>query len=153
MKALHAYKIDRTEKRKRVQINTGSESRVRQSEHEATKIDNILKKYAATGVLPIQRRQGFFADVSGLCDYKEALDLLHDKGDVFRKLPKEARELLMSDPEEFRKIIMEETNRENLEKIGLLEPIEKEPVKEETPPAPGAAEGAATPPEGGEAQS
>ena len=140
MEVRHAYKY----KRKRVQIDTGTESRVRQSEHEGTKIDNILKRYAATGILPVQQRQPIFADVSELTDYKEALDKIHAMGDVIKTLPKEARDLLLSNPAEFEKMIAADTTRENLEAIGLI--AKKEEVPDVVEPDSGDS-GGETPPD------
>lgn len=118
----------------RVQVDTGPESMVRQSEHEGTKIDNILKKYAATGVLPVQRRKPMFADVSEFVDYKDALDKTRDAMDMIKKLPAEARELFLLDPAGFQEAITN-VSEENLGKLGLIPEKEPPPKKMEAEPA------------------
>ena len=48
-------------------------SLARQSEKAYSDINVIMRKYVKTGVLPPQTREGFFADVSKVGDYREAL--------------------------------------------------------------------------------
>lgn len=136
------HPIDRTNW-VRDSIDTGEESRVRQAHRDEVEIHNILERYANTGLAPISKKEPIFADVSAVCDFKEALDKVSEVGTQLHKLPKEARELLYSDRVKFAEAIAADTTREKLEEIGFLEkkpeppPVVEDPVD---PPVEGGAQ-------------
>lgn len=76
---------------------TREERKTRDSDGPASDINVILKKYEATGMLP-ERREGFFADVSSMPSYQEALAQVSRAREVFMKLPAEVRAAFGNDP-------------------------------------------------------
>lgn len=115
---------------------TDGESKVRQCFKEEVEVTNILKRYRQTGLLPVNATKPVFADVADFTDYKTALDRVAELKRAARKLPREAREMLAENPQEFAKMISQDTTRENLERIGVLKPEKAEGGPEEGSPPP-----------------
>ncbi len=113
------------------------ESRTRQSEAAACNINNIMARYETTGVLPVQDRQGFFADVSTMGDYRQAMDQV-DRGEkAFMQLPAKVRSRFNNDAADFLDFVSDPTNRDEMREMGLLEPLvepAETPIEEPSEP-------------------
>ena len=118
------------------------EGRTRQSEKAYADINKIMRKYAKTGVLPPQTRQGFFADVSKCGDYREALARVEQADKLFWNLDPEIRKKFANDPAQFLDYVAVPGNLDSLEELGLISedveappPVEKSAPLEEVKPA------------------
>lgn len=108
-------------------------SLTQQHEAAACDINNILKRYVKTGILP-SMGEGQFIDVTGVDDYRHALELLQNANDAFDGLGARVREHFNNDPQELIAAAFDPKRQKEFEELGLTVP--KEPKKEEsvTPP-------------------
>ncbi|QCS36313.1 minor capsid protein [Capybara microvirus Cap1_SP_230] len=70
------------------------------SHRDQVDINNILKRYRQTGVLPPSLAQAVFADTSIFTDYKAALATIREAEDIFASMPAEIRESCGYEPSE-----------------------------------------------------
>ena len=131
---------------------TGFEpTRTKQSEAKATNINNIIKQYEKTGVLPTIGRDAVFMDVSAAPDYMTALNLITQADAMFMQLPAELRARFDNEPAQFLDWTSDPANRDEMRELGLLEkPADAVRVIVDNPPEP-VADPAAEPPAGGAA--
>lgn len=111
-------------------------SRTRQSEANAADINQIMQKYVRTGIIPVSDRQGFFADVSQMGDYRTAMDNVMKADKFFMQLPAEVRAKFDNDPAKFLDVCADESRRDELVELGLLEKPGEEPAPEAPAEAP-----------------
>jgi len=103
-------------------------------------INNILKQFNVTGLLPQKAVSPRYGDFSGIMDYHSALNAVIDAEDEFMTLPADLRKRFDHDPAALVEFLADENNRDEAVKLGLVDPS----------PAAIAAE-IPTPSEGGEA--
>lgn len=122
-------------------------SKTRQSEKKYADINAIMRKYRTTGVLPPQTRQGFFADVSKVGDYREAIARVDQANEMFMNLDASIRTKFDNDPATFLDYVADPGNLDSLQELGLISPdVEAPPpVEKNAPVAP--VEPEAKPPE------
>ena len=104
-------------------FKTSLPSLTKQSEAEACDINNIVRRYAGTGALPSTNRAAFFADVSEMGDYREALDRIREAQNAFMELPSDLRKRFKDDPAEFLDFCADPDNREEMVELGLIENV------------------------------
>lgn len=114
-------------------------------------INNILKKYQLTGVLPDSSRAAMaqFGDFSNIPSYKESLEVVIDAQHMFSELPSAVRNRFRNDPGELLEFLSNPANRDEAAKLGLLDPSTgKPPLPPEVPGGRTQAEpaGSGTPP-------
>lgn len=114
--------------RVRVTVNTGTESLVEQYHKEDCDIHVILKRYAKTGVLPINDAVPHYGDFSNVQTYQQAQNLIARINNYFESLPSRIRERFSNDPNSFLEFVNDPANREECEKLGILEPVVDQPV-------------------------
>lgn len=123
----------------------GQKSMTEQHHKKACDVNNILKKYKATGNPElIAKARGFYADVSSGVDYHEALNKLHEIDNIFGTLNSDVRKRFSNDPAELLSFLGDSSNREEAETLGL---IEKAPEPETSPPAASSEQGDGNPAE------
>lgn len=127
-------------------LDCGTEGGAKQSMREECDINNIVATYAQTGLLtPVNVRPPMFIDVSGVEDYRQALDMVIAADKLFMQLPAKTRALFDNDPAVFLDFSADPQNADELRDLGLLpkraaeeapepEPKEEPPASEETPP-------------------
>lgn len=122
-------------------------TRTRQSEAGATDINQIMKKYEKTGMLPLSTRQAFFADVTGLVDYRTAIDRVRAAESAFMQLPADLRSRFDNDAATFLDWAALPDNAAELAELGLSpEGVETEESSVKGTVVPGSEEpGAAVP--------
>ncbi len=98
-----------------------SEGRTRQDDLERSKIGNIISKYKATGELPRVNRESFFADVSGVPSFQEAIAIVDRAREGFMQLPAELRAKHDNDAGKFVDWTSDPANRQEMVKMGLLD--------------------------------
>jgi len=94
-------------------------------------INHIMKRYGATGQLPIRSDlQPVFADVSGIGDYADVLRRIDASRDAFRQLSPELRARFNNQPDALVEFLADTANRDEAVKLGLI----AAPVKDAAAP-------------------
>uniref|UniRef100_UPI0040479206 hypothetical protein n=1 Tax=Pseudomonadota TaxID=1224 RepID=UPI0040479206 len=98
-------------------------SRTKQSFKEECDINTILKRFNVTGQLPVSPLQPQYGDFSGVFDYQTALNAVIVAQESFNALPATVRNRFANDPAAFVDFCSDESNREEMIRLGLV--IEK----------------------------
>uniref|UniRef100_UPI0040471F15 hypothetical protein n=1 Tax=Yoonia sp. TaxID=2212373 RepID=UPI0040471F15 len=98
-------------------------SRTKQSFKEECDINTILKRFNVTGQLPVGPLQPQYGDFSGVFDYQTALNAVIAAQESFNALPAMLRNRFANDPAAFVDFCSDESNREEMIRLGLV--IEK----------------------------
>lgn len=114
-------------------------SRTKQEFKEDADINNIIKKYKRTGLLPqavqTQMIEGDFTDTAET--YQEALNIVTGANSLFMGLPAELRAKFKNDPQNFLEFCENPKNLDELIELGL---VEKRPATPASPPSPAPAQ-------------
>lgn len=109
---------------------------VKQDFKEETDINLIVSSYMRTGSVPGARaftqRYPQFGDFSGVRDLSDALRLADESKEAFMSLPVNVRERFHNNVAELHNFLMDENNRSEAEKLGLVE-IKERPVADQPP--------------------
>lgn len=98
-----------------------------QSAKDETDINLIIKTYQETGTLPNSKPKAFstrypmFGDFSQSTDYTSVVFALDASKRAFESLPSAIRRRFNNDPAELVKFLEDPANREEAEKLGLIE--------------------------------
>ena len=87
---------------------------------EECDINNILDRYAQTGIVP-ERHGAFYGDFSEGLEYREALDRLQSTQSQFNGLPARTRDFFQNNPAAFLDFVSKPENRNRFHEIGLVE--------------------------------
>lgn len=99
-------------------------SRTKQSELEACDINNIMARYATTGVLThLASGQPLYGDFSEVEDYQTSLNKVMSAEERFNSLPSDIRKKFDYDPQKMVEFILDEKNREECVKLGFINDI------------------------------
>lgn len=96
---------------------------------EECDINTILQKFNVTGILPEAPLSPRYGDFSGIGDYHTALNRVMAAKDEFESLPAQIRARFDNDPSKLIEFLDDETNREEAEKLGLVDPVAAEVVE------------------------
>ena len=88
---------------------------------DETDINNILRQFNITGLLPEQPLSPRYGDFTGIGDYHSALNAVIAAEDQFMALPANLRARFENDPAQLIAFLSDENNRSEAEKLGLLE--------------------------------
>ena len=88
---------------------------------DETDINNILRQFNVTGMLPEAPLSPRYGDFSGIVDYHSALNAVIAAEDSFMTLPAQIRARFENDPAQLIDFLGDENNRSEAEKLGLLE--------------------------------
>lgn len=98
-------------------------SKVQQHFRQESDVNEIMRRYRATGVLPGARRGvPVFGDFSDGIDFLEAQERVVKAREAFESLPAEVRRRFRNDPAELLEFISDESNRDEAEQLGLVVP-------------------------------
>lgn len=111
------------------------ESRTIQSQAEDADINVIVRRFGITGVVPQNLAPPTYADFEGIFDFQTAQNALIKARDAFMQLPGDVRKRFGNDPGEFVMFCSDESNLEEMRKLGLAVPKKEAAV---TPPPDGA---------------
>ena len=114
----------------RVTFISDEPSRTKQSFADEADVNKIMARFVATGIPP-QMREGFYADVSEIGDYREALERVENAQRMFSDLPAKLRARFSNEPADFLDFIYQ-ADDEELEELGLL-PAREESSAEPAP--------------------
>ena len=97
-------------------------SRTKQSELEDCDINNIMARYATTGVIThLQKGEPLYGDFSEVEDYQASLAKVMSAEERFASLPSEVRKKFDYNPQNMIDFILDEKNREECIKLGFIE--------------------------------
>lgn len=113
------------------------ESKAVQSQKEESDINTIVKRFGLTGKLPDGIRMPQYGDFTNISDYQSALNSVLQAQASFDAMPAAIRNRFHNDAGEFVEFCGNPANREEAEKLGLVEktisapgnPATPEPVK------------------------
>lgn len=102
-------------------------------------INNILRQFNVTGLLPENPLSPRYGDFTGISDYKTALDRVIAADQEFLNLPAQIRAQFDNEPANLIAFLDNEENRSEAERLGLVEPLTnlvQAPLVEEKTPTP-----------------
>lgn len=107
--------------KKRVKLDTGSETMTQQSFKKECDVNYILRKYQKTGLIDhVNTYNGDYSDVSSVPSYQQALEIVQDANTMFASLPSSIRKEFSNDPEKFLNFVSDEKNSDRMRLMGLL---------------------------------
>jgi phage internal scaffolding protein len=121
---------------KRIKLTLDSKQITDQSDLKASDINNIMRQYAKTGVLPnLKDRVAQYIDNTQIPSYMEALEQIQGAKEMFLELPSNLRKMMDNNPNNLEKFIKDPENEDICLKYGILEK-EKPPVIEQVATVP-----------------
>lgn len=107
--------------RQAVQIETGQNSRTKQSFQDECDINQIMAKYQKTGAIThFNKHQQNYGIADG-ATFQEAMNLVCDAQEMFNDLPSSIRSRFGNDPAAFLDFVQNEENSDEMARLGLLE--------------------------------
>jgi len=117
-------------------IECKDKSLTRQSEKAESDINNILKRYEKTGLLPEMIKDNpVYGDFCDVPSYMDAVEIVSKAQEQFDNLDAQVRARFWNDPAKFLEFCTNDANREEMGRLGLLKPVEKK--VEAAPPVEG----------------
>lgn len=130
-----AYNYDTDAVSNETGLRCEDESLAQQHQKEESDINTIVKRFGLTGELPTNVRMPQYGDFTGITDYQSALNAVHQANESFLKMPADIRSRFDNDPEKFVEFCLDEKNREEAVKLGLIEEKKNTEVKKPDEPA------------------
>jgi phage internal scaffolding protein len=96
-------------------------------------INNILKQFNITGLLPESALSPRYGDFTGVVDYHSALNQVIAAEDEFMALPAELRARFGNDPAQLIDFLNDDNNKNEAIKLGLVNKPEEMPQAVELP--------------------
>ena len=103
----------------RVSFETIGLSRTKQSFKNECDVNNILKNYNKTGVMPENFNPGEYRDLDGT-DYQEYMRTVASANSMFEELPSALRKRFKNDPAQLLSFVHDDKNVDEAHKLGLL---------------------------------
>jgi len=104
----------------RITLDFHLPSKAKQSFRDEADINNIMKKYIQTGILPVGERKPQYGDFYNVEQYQDTLQKIVDCNNDFEKLPSELRELFENDPENLIRFLSDPANEDEAIELGLI---------------------------------
>lgn len=82
----------------------------------------IVERFTRTGLLPSTNQSPIYGDFANVHSYQEALHLVMDAQDQFFSLDSKIRDRFHNDPSKFLEFCSDPNNRDEMIKLGLIEP-------------------------------
>ncbi|AXH73141.1 MAG: internal scaffolding protein [Microviridae sp.] len=106
-------------------IRCEDDSLTQQSQAKDADINEIWKKFEATGMLPMGRREPVYGDFrTPATDFRSALELVDQARESFQRLPAAVRARFDHDPENLLAFLEDPANQEEAARLGLRPPVE-----------------------------
>jgi len=90
---------------------------------DETDINNILRQFNITGLLPEAPLSPRYGDFTGIVDYHSALNAVIAAEDDFMTLPAQLRARFENDPAQLIEFLDNSANYDEAVKLGLIDPI------------------------------
>ena len=101
--------------------DVGGESLTEQHHKDDCDIHTILRRFVATGVLPVLDSSPVYGDFSNVQSYQEAQNLIARINEYFKSLPSRFRERFGNDISKFIDFVNDPSNRKECQELGLIE--------------------------------
>lgn len=101
--------------------------RTQQSQAEETDINNIVRRFKVTGLLPQGVRRPTYGDFEGVSDFRTAMDAIIAAEKAFMAMPSDVRSRFGNDPALFVEFCSDDKNLDEMRKMGLAVPERKKP--------------------------
>lgn len=114
-------------------------SMTKQSFKEECDINNIVKRFEATGIvdhLNEKAREGVYTDLPDSMDYQQALEIGRKAQEAFASLPATIRATFQNDPAAFLAFVENPANQDKLIEMGLATDNRPPAPPPAAPPAP-----------------
>lgn len=99
----------------------GEKSPVQQQFEEQSNINNIMKKYHATGMIThLNRKQGQYADMTQVKDYATSLQTVIDAQNAFMTLDSSIRKRFQNNPQELINFLKNPKNKDEAIALGIV---------------------------------
>lgn len=95
-------------------------SRAVQSQKEESDINTIVRRFGLTGQLPDNIRMPQYGDFTGVQSYQDCLNAVIQADKAFMALPAHVRERFNNSAEKFVEFCLDDNNRDEAEKLGLV---------------------------------
>lgn len=102
---------------------------------EEADINTILERFGRTGELVVPVRMPQFGDFEQVNDYHSAMNAVRTAQESFDALPAKVRARFNNDPEKFVLACQDESMRDELVALGLVEPVMNPAQPDSQPPA------------------
>jgi phage internal scaffolding protein len=102
----------------RVSFGTTGDSRTKQSFKNECDVNNILKNYNKTGIMP-EGNPGDYRDLDGT-DYQEYMQTVASANSMFEELPSALRKRFKNDPAQLLSFVHDDKNVDEAHQLGLL---------------------------------
>lgn len=131
-------------------VSNGSDTGCRNDEPSLTRqefaeecdINVIMSRYEKTGVIShVSQREPLYLDLTGIPDFRTAMDMMNDAEKAFLSLPAQVRKDFDNDARNFVDFASDPANLDKMREYGLAPPAPQEPPQA----APVKAEGAKVP--------
>jgi phage internal scaffolding protein len=117
----------------RVSFETTGDSRTKQNFKNECDVNNILKNYNKTGVMPENFNPGEYRDLDGT-DYQEYMQTVASANSMFEELPSALRKRFKNDPAQLLSFVHDDKNVDEAHKLGLLrDDFDPSPIVVESP--------------------
>ena len=93
-----------------------------QSERDECDINFIMQKFGRTGQLPVMSSLPLNGDFTGVFDFQSAMNLIVEAERSFMSLPADLRSRFGNDPAKFVDFCSDESNLDEMRKLGLAIP-------------------------------
>lgn len=132
------YNYDRDAASKASGLVCEDESRAIQSQKKDADINVLVKRYGLTGTIPQSFRPPTYQDFEGVFDFRTALHTVMAAEESFMSVPAEIRARFQNDPQQFLEFCTDESNLDEMRKLGLAKPAQVEPSAPVPAPGPSA---------------
>lgn len=95
-------------------------SRAKQEFKEDSDINTILKRFGITGKLPSNVRMPMYGDFSDVNSFHQAVNAIAAANESFSAMPAHVRSRFQNDPERFVQFCLDDGNRAEAVKLGLV---------------------------------
>lgn len=97
-------------------------TRAKQSFKEEADINTIVKRFKLTGQLPENVRMPVSTDYTDIMDFQTAMNAIRAGEEAFAAMPSNIRSRFQNDPARFVEFCLDDNNRPEAEKMGLVAP-------------------------------
>lgn len=106
--------------RRRSRYNSDQESLTEQCHKDKCRIQNILARHVATGVLDhVNQTRGLWEDMTLAPDFTEAQNIVASAMSMFENVPSHIRDAMNNDPATYMEFMQNPENIEEIEEFGL----------------------------------
>lgn len=99
-----------------------------QSSKDEADINVLVRRFGVTGLMPVGVRAPIFQDFDGVFDFQSAMNAVLAAEAAFAAVPAEVRRRFGNDPQQFVAFCSDESNRDELIKLGLVVPEKASPA-------------------------